>query len=66
MKERVVTTVRIRHHRIKGMPHLARLQAGGSSIGASSRKPIEAPRGLLIALALSGMLWAAVIAAVSL
>lgn len=66
MKERVVTTVRIRHHRIAGMPHFARLKASDGSDEASGMVPIDAPRGLIYALVVSGLLWTAVIMTVTL
>lgn len=65
MKERVVTAVRIRHHRIEGKPHFMRLPMAGSAL-ASQSGPIDAPRGVLTALALSGMMWLAVILAIKL
>lgn len=64
MKERVVTTVQIRHHHIMHMPQLGRLRASSDAPITSRRKPIEAPRGLLIALAASAVVWAGVIAAI--
>lgn len=66
MKERVVTTVQIRHHRIEDMPHFARLRISGNAPTSSRRKPIEAPRGLLLALAVSVVVWVGVIAAINL
>lgn len=66
MKERVVTTVQIRHHQIKHMPQLARLRVTANTPMTSRREPIEAPRGLMLALAASAVVWAGVIAAISL
>lgn len=63
MKERVVTSVRISHHRITGMPRLMRLPVS-RSMGNSLPEPIDAARGILKAFAVSGMLWMALIAAI--
>lgn len=66
MKERVVTTVRIRHHRIEGRPRFARLQVSANSDEVTGLIPIDAARGLIYALTISGMLWTAVIMKISL
>lgn len=62
MRDRVVTAVRIRHHRILDMPHLMRLPTVGDTAALAGKRPIEAPRGLLLALTISGILWMAIAA----
>jgi hypothetical protein len=56
MQERVVATVRIEHHRIKAMPHLVRMPVNGPV--ACQKSPLRTSRGILIAFAVSLLLWA--------
>ncbi|MDB5701422.1 MAG: hypothetical protein JWL66_1621 [Sphingomonadales bacterium] len=66
MKTHRVTTVRICNHRIRSMPRFTKLSMPEGETLTSGSASIEAPRGIFIALALSTMLWMAVIAAISL
>jgi hypothetical protein len=66
MKAHLVTTVRICNHRVINMPRFTKLWMPHGETLTSGSASIDAPRGIFIALALSAMLWMAVIAAISL
>lgn len=64
MKDRIVAVVRIHHHRVETLPYLRRLHMSDDHGVHRAVSPIDAPKGLLTALALSAVLWG-IIAAVS-
>lgn len=65
MKARIVTQVRIRHHRIDRMPKFKRMRTNEGAEILHGLIPIDAPRSILLALAISGLLWAAIFIAIT-